>query len=107
MRSWKILEGAYSPRESYRHGGMEDELDEAYECGYSEGFGAAMKRVEEEKYGRMGYRNDNTNRTVRSGSSSSQSYGSRIGYREEEDSEDMMGERMGYRRNRDSRGRYM
>lgn len=66
----------------------EEEMD-AYECGYEEGYGDAMKEVNGGAVGqRMGYRGYMDER----GRGES-------GYR--------MDDGMGYRRHRDSRGRYM
>lgn len=108
-RMWKIMEEHRPDEMSYRHGGkykhMGSEYEEAFEEGYECGFEEAMEMVEE-KYGHMGFRGES--RRTSGGSSysrGSSSYGNRMGYRDEDD-EDEMGERRG-RRRRDSRGRYM
>lgn len=72
MRMWQIREG-YDPRYGERHGG--DEVKEAYECGYEEGYGDAMKEV----YGERGNYGNRGGRV-------------RYGNREDEDMQDM-GER--------------
>ena len=67
MRMWEIREGHYDGRkkrhEDYEHEGygrsrsmghMKDEdLKEAYECGYEDGYEDAMKELEHKSYGRM------------------------------------------------------
>lgn len=85
---WEIRED-YEPNESYRHGGKSKSYEDAFEEGYECGFGDAMRKVEEEKYGsRMGYRSD-------------RSY-PRMNMRDEMEEDDRMGER----RRRRSNGRY-
>lgn len=42
-------------RESYGNKGQDPEIKEAYECGYDEGYEAAMKEMEQEMGERSGY----------------------------------------------------
>ncbi|MCQ2219801.1 MAG: hypothetical protein MJZ12_00325 [Prevotella sp.] len=77
-------------RESYGDKGGKSEMKEAYECGYEEGYEAAMMELERGGMGeRMGHRGY-------------------MGERHSMGERDSMGERgyMGERRGRDSMGRY-
>lgn len=95
-------------RESYGNKSMNPEAKEAYECGYEEGYEAAMKELgmDQEMGERSGY-------GMRSGMMGKRShYGMRYGDINERSGEPntfVEGEdrgSLGYRRGRDSMGRY-
>lgn len=61
MRMWEIRENTGKYDSNYRMGMKEKDhkLQEAYDCGFEDGYKAAMEEVEEHKSGhRSGYREE-------------------------------------------------
>lgn len=56
MRMWEIREKDRTSRSGYRMGMRDKSVDEAYECGFEDGYEAAMKEMEEYDE-RSSYRN--------------------------------------------------